>query len=68
MNRKPAQEKDALTKKIEKMYQNYGIDTSSMSDEEFERMKEQYLIKGKDINSDLKESEKFKERFVNDIV
>ena len=68
MPRKPAQEKDSLTKKIEKMYHNYGIDTSNMSDEEFERMREQYLDKGKDIDADLRESERFKERFADDIV
>jgi hypothetical protein len=66
--RKHYQEKDALSKKIEKMYQNYGLDTSNMTDDEFERMKSQYINNGKNIDVDLKESEKFKERFANDIV
>jgi len=65
---KPRAEKDSISKKLEKMYQNYGINTSDMSDDEFDRIKESYLKEGKDLDDDLKKSEQFKERFENDIV
>ena len=68
MSRKQKEERDPLSKKIEKMYHNYGIDTSDMSDEEFQRMKDQYLAKKQNLDHDLRESEKFKERFADDIV
>lgn len=61
-------EKDALTKKIEKLYHNYGIDTSNMSEEELGRLKARYSRPDEDINKDLRASEKFKDRFANDIV
>lgn len=61
-------EKDAITKKIEKLYQNYGIDVSEMDDEEFERLRSSYRNRGKDIDKDLESSEKFKDRFIDDIV
>ena len=59
---------EAFVKKLEQMYQNYGIDTSNMSDDEFERLRKMYRRKGRDIDKDLKDSEKFKDRFENDIV
>jgi hypothetical protein len=59
---------DSLKKKLEKIYKNYGLDTSNMSDDEFERMREFYCQNGKDIDEDLKESERHKDRFVDDIV
>jgi len=68
MKKKLKEEKDALRKKLEKIYKNYGLDTSNMTDDEFERMKEFYGQNGKDIDEDLKESEKYKDRFVDNIV
>ena len=66
--KKAPSEQDSFYKKIEKMYHNYGIDTSNMSEEEFERIKVQYLSSGKSIEQDIKNSEKFKEQFADDIV
>jgi len=68
MSRKAPQEKSGLAKKIESMYQNYGIDTSNMSDEEFDRICDLYRRQKEDIDADLKKSEEFKERFEDDIV
>lgn len=68
MSRKPSQEKSPLAKKIEKMYQNYGINTADMSDEEFERICDLYRKHRRDIDVDLKKSEKHKDRFEDDIV
>lgn len=66
--RKNSPERDTLSRKIEKMYQNYGLDTSNMSEDEFDRMKQSYLDDLGDIDSDLRASEQHKERFANDIV
>jgi len=68
MKRHGAIDRDNLSKKIEKMYRNYGIDTSDMTEDEFSRMKKLYLDGGKSIDKDLKDSEQYKERFADDIV
>lgn len=62
--------KDIVTKKIIKMYQNYGIDVADMSDEEFNRIKESYTNpKTKsNIDTDLKKSEQFIEIYKEDII
>lgn len=62
------QKKDILSRKIEKIYHNYGIDTSDMTEEEFDRIKVEYLFGKSNIDKDLKESEKFKNIFKEDIV
>ncbi len=66
MKKKNSPEKDEFFKKLEKLYQNYGIDTSNMDEEEWERLKQQY--RGKNLDADLKESEKYKDQFLDDIV
>jgi len=66
--KKKIKHKDSITKKIQKMYSNYGMDTSGMSDDEFQRIREMYLSLKKDIDSDLKNSEKFKDVFSEDIL
>ena len=71
MNNKGKEEEkdiDPVVKKIIKMYENYGIDVSNISEEEFDRIKNLYKSTKKDINSDLKNSEKFKGRFDDDII
>lgn len=66
MKKKKNFEKDEIIRKLEKMYQNYGIDTSNMDEEEWERLKKQY--QKKDLDSDLKKSEEYKDKFLDDIV
>jgi hypothetical protein len=60
--------RDAFVKKIEKLYQNYGIDISEMDEDELERLRNSYEHPGKDIDQDLKKSEQFKDKFIDDIV
>jgi hypothetical protein len=62
------EETDPVIKKLIKMYGNYGMDISNMSEDEFERLKNLYLHPSKNLDSDLKESEKHKDRFVDDIM
>jgi len=59
---------DKTTKKLIKIYQNYGIDISGMSDDEFERMRKLYELKGSDIDKDLNESKKYTDKFSDDIL
>jgi hypothetical protein len=63
------EETDPVIRKITKMYENYGMDISNMSEEEFERIKQLYRNTNKaDLDADLKKSEKFKDRFADDIM
>lgn len=59
---------DALTKKIIKMYKNYGLDVSNMSDEEVSRIREKYDKMGTNIDEDLKKSEKYSGNFSDHIL
>lgn len=69
MRKKQASDKkDSLTRKIEKLYRNYGISTENIADDELERLKDMYKRKGQSIDKDLKESEKYKERFEDDTI
>lgn len=61
-------EEDLIIKKIKKMYENYGISTMDMLEDEFERLKWEYLAEGKNINKDLKESKKFKDQFKDSVI
>lgn len=65
---KSTSDKDDFLKKIERLYQNYGMDTSSMDEEEFIRLKSLYQKRGQDIDQDLASSEKYKDRFADDLV
>jgi hypothetical protein len=67
-NTKPEKERSEFSKKLERLYENYGIDTSSMEDDEFERLGKAYISSGKNIDDDLKESEKYRGKFSDDIV
>lgn len=66
--KKETKSKDDFIKKIEKLYQNYGIDTSNMDEDEFERLRSSYKTPGKNIDVDLENSEKYKNQFEDDIV
>lgn len=59
---------DSIIKKIEKLYQNYGIDITDMSDEEFDRIKASYKNKSRNLEKDLKDSEKHLGQFDDDIL
>lgn len=59
---------EASIKKIKKMYENYGINTGDMSEDELDRLYQQYLSSDKNLDNDLKESEKFSNIFDEDII
>ena len=65
---KNKREKSEFCKKIEELYHNYGIDTSNMTDEEFEDIERAYSQMGKDLDADLLESEKHRDKFADDII
>lgn len=60
-------EKSPYLRKIEQLYQNYGIDTSNMDEEEFTRLINMYK-NGRDLDADLRESEKHKDKFSEDLI
>ena len=52
-------QKDPIIEKIKKLYEVHGEDTSDMEDEEFERIKSEYLKKGlKILDFDLREAQR----------
>lgn len=57
-------EKDALSKKLEKLYRNYGIDISEIEEDELERLKEAYSSGKNSIENDLRDSEQHRDKFV----
>lgn len=59
---------DSLTRKILKIYKNYGLDVSNVSDEEISRIRKSYEKLAKDIDADLKESEIFSGKFADNII
>jgi hypothetical protein len=59
---------EAEIKKIRKMYQNYGLNTANMSEDELDRLYQSYKATGKDLDKDLKDSEKFLSVFGEDII
>ncbi len=59
---------DEFFKKIEKLYQNYGMDTSNMDEDELLRLKDLYQKRGRSIDADIAASEKYKDRFIDDLV
>ena len=59
---------DSLARKIIKMYANYGMDTTGMAEDELERLKEIYSDGKSNIDADLKQSEKYAGKFVDDIL
>jgi hypothetical protein len=66
---KKSNPEDAIIKKIKQLYSNYGIDISDMSDDEFSRIKDQYLEKKVGaLDDDLKASEKYIPDFAEKII
>lgn len=59
---------DILIKKIIKMYKNYGLDVSNMSDEELSRIKKAYIDGDLSIDKDLRSSEKYSGKFIDNIL
>jgi hypothetical protein len=57
-----------ILEKIKILYHNYGIDTANMTEEEFDRLIEKYSSGGNNLDKDLFESEKHKERFLDDMI
>lgn len=59
---------DAMIKKIKKMYENYGINTSDMGEDEFDRLCKKYLKKENSLQDDLKASEQYSDVYDDDII
>lgn len=59
---------ETYIKKIKKMYQNYGINTANMAEDELDRLYEKYRDEPKALEKDLKDSEKFSIVFADDII
>ncbi len=60
---------DPVTKKIMRIFKNYGLDINSMSDDEFERMKGLYRNKtASELDKDLEASEVFSEEYSENII
>lgn len=57
---------DSDIKKIKKLYENYGINTDEMDEEELERLFHQYKSSKQNLDQDLKNSEKFSSTFEDD--
>jgi hypothetical protein len=57
---------DIELKKIRKIYENYGIDTSDMSEEELDRIYHQYKKTNRSIENDVRESERYSAVFDED--
>jgi hypothetical protein len=52
-----------LIKKIKKLYNNLGIDTEDIEEDEFVKIAQEYEASGQKIDKDLKESEKHQGKF-----
>lgn len=61
-------ENDPIVKKIIKIYENYGMDISNMSEEEFERLRSKYVGNKAQLNQDVKNSEKYRGKFTDDVL
>ena len=59
---------DAISKKIIKMYKNYGLDVSNMTDDEIDKIREYYVENKAKLREDLKFSEKFIEEYSEKII
>ena len=58
---------DSITKKLIKIFKNYGLNINSMSDEEFMRMSDLYE-KNNSIDEDLRNSEEASDEYSEDII
>lgn len=61
-------ERTEACRKVERMYQNFGIDTSNMSEEELQAIVDKYIRLKKDLDADLAQSEKHKDKFEDDLI
>lgn len=66
-NKKPA-DFESEVEKLKRIFQNYGLNILDMTEEEFERLYKSYKESGKDINKDLRDSEKFSGKYDDDII
>lgn len=57
---------DLEIRKIKKIYQNYGINTDDMSEEELDRLYHDYRKGKSNLESDIKDSEKYSSTFTED--
>ena len=63
MSKVPDKVVKKLRKSIKDLYNNYGIDVSDMSDDEFGRLIKQYLSGQSNIDKDLEESQKYADKY-----
>ena len=61
-------DKAEIYEKIKQLYHNYGIDTANMNDEEFDRLIESYSSRSEDLDADLLKSERYSEKFSEDLI
>jgi uncharacterized membrane protein len=54
---------DSIKAKLDKIYHNYGIYTSEMTDEEYNRLISYYIDNPKELDVDYKKSVKYAEQF-----
>lgn len=57
---------DLEIKKIKKIYQNYGINTDDMSDDELERLYHEYRKGRGNLEADIETSQKHSSTFTED--
>ena len=63
MSKVPDKVVKKLKKSIKDLYNNYGIDVSDMSDDEFGRLIKQYLNGESNIDRDLEESKQYADKY-----
>jgi len=59
---------DPFLKKLIRLYKNYGLDISNMSEEEVERIRDRYDRTESSLDIDLKKSEKYSNKYAEDII
>ena len=59
-------EVDLIKKKLDKMYENYGIDSSGMDDGDLSRVVRYYFENKEELDSDYEESKRYSGRFDDD--
>ena len=57
-----------LIERIKIIYDNYGIDISTMDEDELKRIAETYSLNIDKLEQDIAESEKHKDKFLEDII
>lgn len=59
---------EKVKKKVRKMYRNYGINVSEITDDEFNRVSEYYFNNVKELEVDYKKSTKHQDLYADEEV